>query len=64
VVIVEAVIDQSGRVSEVALLKSLTPGVDEAALDSISQWTFEPATLEDGTPVPVYYTLASNFDLQ
>ena len=64
VVIVQAIIDKQGNVTSVKLLKGLPMGLDTAALDAIKKWRFEPATLADGRPVAVYYTLTVNFQLQ
>lgn len=63
VVIVQAVIDETGAVAEVKALKTLPHGLTEAALDAIRQWRFEPAQL-DGKPVAVYYNLTINFRLE
>ncbi len=60
----ETVIDTSGRVSKLALLNELPNGLTGATVEAIRLWTFEPATLGDGTPVPVYYVLTVSFDLQ
>jgi protein TonB len=62
VVIVQAVIDKDGTVSRVRAVKRLHPSLDEAALDAIRQWRFEPALLE-GEPVAVHYNLTINFRL-
>ncbi len=64
VVIVQAIIDKDGNVTSVKLLKGLPMGLDTAALDAIKRWKFKPATLADGRPVAVYYTLTVNFQLQ
>lgn len=64
VVIVQAIIDKEGAVTSVKLLKGLPMGLDTAALDAIKRWKFKPATLADGRPVAVYYTLTINFQLQ
>lgn len=64
VVIVQAIIDKEGNVTSVKLLKGLPMGLDTAALDAIKKWKFKPATLADGRPVAVYYTLTVNFQLQ
>ena len=64
VVIVQAIIDKTGAVTSVKLLKGLPMGLDQAALDAIKRWKFKPATLADGRPVAVYYTLTVNFQLQ
>lgn len=63
VVIVQAIIDKQGNVTNVKLLKGLGMGLDQAAMDAIKKWRFEPATLH-GKPVSVYYTLTVNFRLQ
>jgi TonB family protein len=63
VVIVQAIIDKQGNVTNVKVLKGLPMGLDKAAVDSIKTWKFEPATL-NGKPVDVYYNLTVNFTLQ
>jgi TonB family protein len=63
VVIVEAIIDKSGKVTNVKVLKGLPMGLDQAAVDAVSRWTFKPATL-NGKPVAVIYNLTVNFQLQ
>lgn len=63
VFIAEAVIDAKGNVSRVRILKGFGPKFDPAALASLRQWKFKPATL-DGKPVAVYYTLTTNIHLQ
>jgi len=63
VVIVQAIIDKQGRVTNVKVLKGLPMGLDQAAVESIKTWKFQPATL-NGKPVDVYYNLTVNFTLQ
>ncbi len=63
VVIVQAIIDKQGTVTNVKVLKGLGMGLDTAAVDAIKQWKFKPATL-NGKPVAVYYNLTVNFRLQ
>jgi len=63
VVIVQAIIDKQGNVTNVKVLKGLPMGLDQAAVDAIKKWKFEPATL-NGKPVSVYYNLTVNFQLQ
>ena len=63
IVIVEAVIDRQGNVTNVRVLKSLPFGLDMAALNAIKQWKFTPGTL-NGQPVPVYYNLTVNFRIE
>jgi protein TonB len=63
VVIVEAIIDKEGKVTNVRVLKGLPMGLDQAAVDAVKNWRFRPATL-NGRPVSVYYSLTVNFRLQ
>lgn len=62
-VIVEAMINERGTVDDAVVLKGLPHGLDQAAVDAIRQWTFEPATI-DGKPVPVIFNLTINFKLE
>jgi periplasmic protein TonB len=62
-VILEAVIDKKGRVSNVRVLKGLPMGLDAEAVSAVQEWIFEPAQM-DGRPVSVYYTLTVNFQIQ
>lgn len=62
VVILETVIDTQGNVRTSKILRSI-PGLDQAALDAVKEWRFEP-TLLNGAPVPVIMTVTVNFTLQ
>lgn len=62
-VIVQAVIDEQGRVADVRVLRGLPMGLDQEAVEAVQNWTFEPAKLQ-GRPVKVYYSLTVNFRLQ
>ena len=62
-VIVEAIIDEQGRVTNVRLIRGLPMGLDRAAVEAIQQWHFKPA-MSGGRPVKVYYTLTVNFTIQ
>jgi TonB family protein len=63
VVILEAIIDAMGNVTEVKVLKGLPEGLTDSAVASIHEWRFKPATL-DGRPVPVFFNLSIKFSLQ
>jgi TonB family protein len=63
VVIVQAIIDKEGNVTNVKVLKGLPMGLDQAAVEAIKKWKFQPSTL-NGKPVSVYYNLTVNFQLQ
>jgi protein TonB len=62
VVIIEAVIDTAGFVARGRVLRGI-PMLDEAALDAVKQWQFEPTQL-NGAPVPVVMTVTVNFRLE
>ncbi|HTF62834.1 MAG TPA: energy transducer TonB, partial [Edaphobacter sp.] len=49
-VILDAVIDEHGKVRELTLLKGLDPSIDQAVIATVRQWLFTPAT-KDGVPV-------------
>jgi protein TonB len=61
VVIIEATIGSDGRVQNARVLRSI-PLLDEAALDAVKQWRYEP-TLQNGVPVPVIMTVTVQFTL-
>jgi len=63
VVVLEAVIDKQGRVSNVRILKKLHSSLDAEAVAAVKEWVFEPAR-QGGRPVAVYYTLTVNFQIQ
>jgi protein TonB len=63
VVIVQAIIDKEGNVTNVKILKGLPMGLDQSAVDAVKRWRFKPATLS-GKPVSVYYNLTVNFRIQ
>jgi protein TonB len=61
IVIIEATIDRSGKITRTRLLKSI-PLLDQAALDAVRQWEYEP-TLVNGVAVPIIVTVTVNFAL-
>lgn len=63
IVIIEAVIDREGNVTDARVLKPLPLGLDLAALNAVKQWKFKPGTL-NGQAVPVYYNLTVNFRIE
>jgi TonB family protein len=62
VVIIEATIDATGKVSDARVLRSV-PLLDQAAVDAVKQWEFTPTVL-NGTPVAVIMTVTVNFAMQ
>ncbi|MEZ5332635.1 MAG: TonB family protein [Thermoanaerobaculia bacterium] len=63
VVILEAIIDALGNVTDVQVLKGLPQGLSDSAVEAARSWRFEPAR-RNGEPVPVYFTLTIRFSLQ
>src|SRR5439155_25307965 len=62
-VVIEAVIGPDGRVQDARVLHSVVPLLDQAALDAVRQWAYEPSLL-NGDPVTVVMTVVVNFALQ
>ncbi len=61
-VIMEAVLDTAGRVTQLRVIKSV-PLLDQAALDAVRQWRYTPS-LYGGHPVSVLMTITVRFALQ
>ena len=62
-VILQTVIDKLGNVRDVKVLKGLTLGLTESAIETVKEWKFKPAT-RDGVPVAVYFNLVITFSVQ
>ena len=60
-VILEATVDRNGAVSETRVLRSHSV-LDQAAIDAVRQWRYEPLTL-NGTPMPFILTVTVSFNL-
>jgi protein TonB len=63
-VVLQAVIGRDGTVSKVEVLSCSQPllGFEDAAIEAVRQWRYEPA-LADGRPVDVYFTILVDFEL-
>jgi TonB family protein len=61
VVIVEAKADEQGNVIDARVLRSI-PVLDQAALDAVKQWKYEPMVI-DGKPHKVVFTVTVRFTL-
>ena len=61
-VVLTVIVDEAGRPSHVSVLRSLGLGLDQKAIDAVSQWRFKPG-LKDGKAVPVIATIEVNFRL-
>jgi periplasmic protein TonB len=49
-VILDIVIDTTGKIADIKMTSGLGPGIDETVIATVQQWTFHPAT-RDGQPV-------------
>jgi TonB family protein len=61
-VVVKTTIGVDGTAQNMEVIRSLGLGLDEKALQAISQWKFKPGT-KDGEAVPVMATIEVNFRL-
>jgi protein TonB len=61
IVIIEATIDERGRVQAARVIRSVAL-LDQAALDAVQQWEFTP-TLLNGKPTPIIMSVTVNFQL-
>jgi TonB family protein len=55
-------VDPTGRARNIKAIRSLGLGLDEKAIEAVSQWEFRPA-MKDGQPVTVAATIEVNFRL-
>lgn len=62
VVILEAKADEYGNVVDARVLRSVPP-LDQAALDAVKQWKYEPLTI-NGKPRKVLFTVTVRFALK
>jgi TonB family protein len=53
-VVVQFMVNPSGRVQEAAIVRSNNPAFDQPALDAVRQWRFQPAT-RNGQPVESHH---------
>jgi protein TonB len=61
-VVLEAVIDETGTVRDVTVLRSV-PLLDRAAIDAVRQWRYSPTKL-NGIPVAIIMTVTVTFTLK
>lgn len=62
-VVMEAVVTSDGCASQIRVVRSLDPGLDEQAIRAVAQWRFEPGRLA-GTPVDVLVTIMLDFSIR
>jgi TonB family protein len=56
----EAIVATDGRPSQIRVVRSLDPGLDEQAVAAVAKWRFEPGRL-GGEPVNVLVTIMLDF---
>lgn len=59
-VVIELIVDDRGRPTNISVLSPLGYGLDERALETIEKWRFIPGS-KDGKPVKVLATVEVNF---
>jgi len=61
-VLLSLVVTANGDTADIKVTRALGSGLDEKAIEAVSQWTFEPAT-KDGKPVAVKIAVEVSFHL-
>lgn len=65
-VVLQAVIDENGTVTDIEMLRTSDPEHPEfadSAIEAVAQWRYEPAKLSDGRPTPVFFNIFIQFRL-
>jgi TonB family protein len=64
-VIMQAIVREDGTIGDLEILECtrLGMGFEDAAIEAVRQWRYEPALLDD-QPVDVYFTVVVSFRLQ
>ncbi len=61
-VVLEGTVDAEGKVKGIEVVRSV-PELDQAAIDAVQTWKYEPATV-DGVPTSMVTTITVNFMLE
>lgn len=61
-VMLSLVVDPDGNTRNIKVVKSLDPGLDQKAIEAVSQWKFNPGK-KSGTPVAIQAQIAVTFRL-
>ena len=61
-VVLEVVIDKSGTISRIRIVRGLGMGLDQQAVEAVKTWRFQPAR-RDGAPVAVEMNIEVSFNL-
>ncbi len=60
-VVVSALVAANGKLDEIRLVQSMTPEIDNSALDTLKSWKLEPAKDSDGSVIPVRLPFVVSF---
>jgi TonB family protein len=60
VVVFDVVVDTSGAIASVEVARHADPDLEQAALEAVKQWRYQPAT-RNGAPVPVWLSITMRF---
>jgi TonB family protein len=55
--------DIYGKVEDILVIKSVDPLLDQAAIDAVKQWVYEP-WIVNGKPHPIVFTVTARFKLK
>jgi TonB family protein len=61
-ILMSVIVDATGAPTQIAVLRPLGMGLDEQAVEAVSQWKFAPGT-KNGTPVAVFSQIEVTFNL-
>jgi TonB family protein len=61
-VTLSVIVTKEGQAADLKVLKTLTPGLDQQAMKTVSRWKFEPVT-QDGQACPMRMNLEVSFHL-
>jgi TonB family protein len=61
-VVLHAIIDETGRIEQVAAVSSPDKALTDSAMDAVQRWAYKPYLL-NGKPVPVDTSITVNFSL-
>lgn len=61
-VVLQLIVDSSGKARDIRVVRSLGLGLDEKAIDAVNKWKFRPG-YKGGQPVAVQATIEVNFRL-
>ena len=61
--LISLIVDTNGQPQNVHVVKSVSPSIDEKAIEAVDQYRFKPALKDGKIPVPVMITIEVDFRL-